>query len=214
MNHTLSERALALAGIYQACKLVELVAVRGMADVKAQGTCINSLFITTPEAVTDVYGGNESIGEKLQLGLTGLIEQFRDPDKRNIELTRYVISVLALERKLIKQPALLGQISAGIDKAREKTEHFSHNHENVLASLADLYVNTISTLTPRIIVKGEHGHLSNPLNANRVRVLLLAAIRSAILWRQCGGNRWQLLFQRKNIVTAAQHWLDGTLSRL
>jgi len=214
MNNTYNERTLALAGIYQACKLVEMIAHQGLADAEAQKTCISSLFVTKPENASAVYGGNQSITDNLHLGLTTLIEQFRTPDKRSIELTRYVIAVLALERKLTKQPYLLELISAGIDKAKSQADHFSPAHENVLASLADLYINTISTLKPRIIVKGEHGHLGNPLNANRVRTLLLAAIRSAILWRQCGGTRWQLLIQRKNILLSAEQCLTNTQSEL
>ena len=214
MQHTLSERTLALAGIYQACRLVGKIAHEGLADLAAQDVCIRSLFVTDPADTAAVYGGSDNIVNNLYLGLTTLIEQFAQPDKRDIELTRYVITVMALERKLIKNPALLQMISAGIDKATAQAEHFSPSHENVIANLADLYINTISRLTPRVIVKGEHGHLSNPANANRVRVLLLAALRSAILWHQCGGNRWQLLFQRKKIIAAAKQWRSGMQSRL
>jgi len=209
MTHTLSERTLALAGIYQACRLVEKIACEGLADLAAQETSIHSLLITEPTDTAAVYGGATQIADTLHIGLSTLIEQFGQPDKRNIELTRYVITIMALERKLMKQPAMLQTLSAGIDKASAQAEHFSASHENVIASLADLYVNTISTLPPRIIVKGEHGHLSNPANANRVRALLLAALRSVILWRQCGGTRWQLLFQRKKIIHAAEQWRSG-----
>jgi high frequency lysogenization protein len=209
MTHTTSERTLALAGIYQACRLVSKIACDGLADVAAQDICIRSLFVTDPPDTAAVYGGRATISDNLRIGLATLIEQFDQPDKRDIELTRYVITIMALERKLMKRPALLQMLSAGIDKASAQAEHFSPSHENVIANLADLYVTTISTLAPRIIVKGEHGHLTNPANANRVRALLLAALRSAILWRQCGGNRWQLLWQRKNISAAAEQWRSG-----
>lgn len=204
MLHTLSERTLALAGIYQACCLVRKIASKGLADSAAQEACINSLLITNPDNTVDVYGGKDTAAEALSLGLNTMIEQFAQADKRDIELTRYVISIMTLERRLSKQPVMLQTLGAGIDKANAQAEHFSPSHENVIANLADLYVNTISTLPPRIIVKGEHGHLTNPANINRVRTLLLAAIRSAILWRQCGGNRWQLLLQRKNIIAMAE----------
>ena len=59
-----------------------------------------------------------------------------------------------------------------------------------------LYQDTISTLGPKIMVSGEQPHLSNERNANKVRALLLAGIRSAVLWKQCGGSRWQFLFGR------------------
>jgi len=109
-----------------------------------------------------------------------------------------------LERKLAKKPDMLKTIAQGIEKAREQARHFSSTHENVVANLADLYVNTISTLPPRIIVNGEHGYLSDPENANKVRALLLAAIRSAVLWRQCGGMRLQLLLNRRKIIEEAE----------
>jgi len=214
MNHSLSERTLALAGIYQACRLVNNIACDGLADLSAQEVCIRSLLVTNPADTAAVYGGRNNIADTLRIGLTTLIEQFGQADKRDIELTRYVITIMALERKLMKQPAMLESLSIGIDKANAQTEYFSPSHENVIANLADLYVNTISTLPPRIIVKGEHGHLSNPANANRVRALLLAALRSAILWRQCGGTRWQLLFQRKSFITSAEQWRSGSQSAL
>jgi len=214
MNHSLSERTLALAGIYQACRLVSNIACDGLADLSAQEVCIRSLLVTNPADTAAVYGGSNNIADNLRIGLATLVEQFSQADKRDIELTRYVITIMTLERKLMKQPAMLEALSTGIDRANAQTEHFSPSHENVIANLADLYVNTISTLPPRIIVKGEHGHLSNPANANRVRTLLLAALRSAILWRQCGGNRWQLLLQRKKFVAAAEQWRSGQQSGL
>lgn len=214
MTHTIAERALALAGIYQACSLVGDVANQGVADNTAQEACIHSLFITSPKETADVFGGADKIAANLRIGLATLMEQFSETDKRDIELTRYVISVMALERKLVRNDTMLQNLRTGIDRARSQAEHFSPCHENVIANLADLYVNTISTLSPRIIVRGEHGHLSNPLNASRVRALLLAAVRAAILWRQCGGRRWQLLFQRKNIVSAANYWRHEQGSRL
>lgn len=214
MSYSVNDRALALAGIYQACVLVGKIAYQGLADTAAQEACIRSLFVTTPQETADVYGGIDSIAANLRLGLDTLAEQFGESGKRDIELTRYVISILALERKLMKQTKMLQTLSEGIDRARSQAEHFSPCHENVIANLADLYIQTISTLSPRIIVRGEHGHLSNPLNASRVRALLLAAIRSAILWRQCGGRRWQLLIQRNSIFTAAEYWRSGHESGL
>jgi high frequency lysogenization protein len=53
------------------------------------------------------------------------------------------------------------------------------------------------------MVNGEHNHLSNPDNANKIRAFLLAAMRSAVLWSQCGGSRWQIMFKRKVFTTEA-----------
>ena len=35
-----------------------------------------------------------------------------------------------------------------------------------------------------------------PQNADLIRALLLAGIRAAFVWRQSGGARWKLIFQR------------------
>ncbi len=38
----------------------------------------------------------------------------------------------------------------------------------------------------------------------QTRALLLAGIRSAFLWRQLGGRRWRLLFQRRRLLQTSQ----------
>jgi len=53
------------------------------------------------------------------------------------------------------------------------------------------------------MVSGEHGHLANPMIAARVRAVLLAGIRSAVLWHQLGGRRLQLLFSRGKVARTA-----------
>ncbi len=43
-------------------------------------------------------------------------------------------------------------------------------------------------------------HLQQTDNAAKIRALLLAGIRSARLWRQLGGHRWQLIFSRRKLL--------------
>ena len=99
---------------------------------------------------------------------------------------------------------MLQRISDAIHAASLQADHFNTTHENVLANLAETYKATISTLTPRIMVQGEHGYINNSDNANKVRALLLAGIRSAVLWHQCGGSRIQILFNRRAYITEAE----------
>ena len=51
---------------------------------------------------------------------------------------------------------------------------------------------------------GDPNVLQREENAARVRALLLAGIRSAVLWRQTGGRRWQLIFRRRKVATIAR----------
>ncbi len=63
------------------------------------------------------------------------------------------------------------------------------------------------------MVKGEEKFLSQTNNANKIRALLLSGIRSAVLWRQVGGNRWQLLLKRKYFVSEANRILRDEIPK-
>ena len=44
-------------------------------------------------------------------------------------------------------------------------------------------------------------------NQHKVRALLLAGVRSAVLWRQLGGKRRQILLNRQRILVCAEQAL-------
>ena len=69
-----------------------------------------------------------------------------------------------------------------------------------VVALADVYTETISTLQPRIMVKGEESVLRNSDSKSMIRALLLAGMRATVLWKQCGGSRTRLIFQRRKIL--------------
>ena len=125
--------------------------------------------------------------------------------KRNLDVTRYVITLIHLQKKLEKDPALLEKVSSALEKIKSQLDYFDLSHPNTIAKLAEVYKTTISTMQPKIIVEGEQVYLSNNDNADKLRVLLLAGIRSAILWRQTGGSRLQVLFSRKKYLDAAKY---------
>ena len=72
------------------------------------------------------------------------------------------------------------------------------NH-SLNTNLASIYQDTIGTLGFRINVVGNAEMLQRPENAEQIRALLLSGIRAATLWKQVGGKRWRLLFQRTKI---------------
>lgn len=201
MARNLGDATLALAGVFQSVYLVREIAHHGTAEQALLEVCIRSVFELDPTNTDSVYGGRAGLRTGLQLvsaQLGGV------PGKRDFEIAKYVVSVLHLERKVVSNLSLMQRLRDGIERIKTQADYFSScSHENVVAGMADLYLNTISTLTPRIIVSGNHGHLNNPGNANKVRALLLAAIRSAVLWRQNGGSRIQLLFRRRQIAQEA-----------
>ena len=117
---------------------------------------------------------------------------------------RYALSIIHLESRLRKNGHMMNQLGESIQASVRQADHFHITHESVIGNLADTYKQTLSTLSFRIKVAGNPQILQNSHNANKVRALLLAGIRAAILWRQVGGRRWHLLFNRKRYIKDAQ----------
>jgi high frequency lysogenization protein len=204
MNTDTRSRAIALAGMFQAVRLVQQTGRGEHRDETATAASLGSIFNTDPESALAVY----ETPAALRIGLEVLLSQLgTDNKQRDMELTGYVITLLHLERKLARTPALLDKISTGIDKAREQAGFFSNTHPAVIAGLADIYKQTISTLQPRIMVRGEQAVLANPGSKNMIRALLLAGMRAAVLWRHCGGSRLKLILQRKTLLECSRELL-------
>ena len=193
------EQIIALAGIFQNCNKVQQLANTGQIDSFYLNIAVKAIINTEPENALDIFQNIANIREGLEL-----IQQQLGSEKkqRDMALTRYSIGLLFLATKLLKKPDMLQQLSEGIEKSQEQIDLFGIEHANIYASLGGLYSDTISKLSPRIMVSGEPSILNNP--ANKIRTLLLCAIRSAVLWQQLGGSRWQLLFKRKKIVAGAR----------
>ncbi|MBW4933511.1 high frequency lysogenization protein HflD [Marinobacter sp. F4206] len=202
MSRTLNDQTLALAGVFQAANLVQQIAHNGQCTEASLETCIRSLFATDPASTLDVYGGDlADIREGLVTLSSVLSEQSKQQD---IEVLRYVLNLIHLESKLNRRPDMLDVIGSRIDQARHTASHFGYTHGNLISNLASIYADTISTFRLRIQVSGNPTVLQQEENAARVRALLLAGIRSAVLWRQTGGRRWQLIFARKKVIRHAR----------
>ena len=201
MSKTIQDRTLALGGLFQSAWLVDQVARTGMLPQSEYETSIGSLFEFSPASTETVFGSRYEIRRGLQI----LAEQLEGrEDKRNPYVMRYAIGLIQLERKLAADKKMLGTIAEELEGTQHQLRHFGLTHSNVIARLADIYSNTISTLNPRIMVSGDNNNLQKQENANKVRALLLAGIRSAVLWQQCGGKRWHLLFHRKKLLQEAR----------
>jgi len=208
MTNTLRNQVIALAGLSQAVYLVQHIAKRGTADREDMAASVGSVLKIDSGDVVDVYGGLHCI----MSGLRQIEKQLGGPDVVDPEQARYASTLIFLERKLMKQPRMLEAIRASMEKATAIAEERGVLDEDVLATLAETYQQTVSQLTPRVMVAGEQRYLSDPENANRIRTLLLAGIRSVVLWRKCGGSRWKLLFLRPKLQKEAQQLLES-LSR-
>lgn len=204
----IENQALALAGLFQAAHLVEQLAKTGQANENDLKTCIESLFQTNPKDIIDVYGGDE---KNLKLGFQEVrfLTDGKSKTGSSPDVMRYALGILHLERKLKKKQFMMKKIGDGIDSAKRQLDHFHSSHDNLISNLSSLYQETLSTFKFRIHVTGDAQHLRNPATANKIRTLLLCSTRSAILWRQMGGRRWQLLFNRQKLNKACRQALKN-----
>jgi high frequency lysogenization protein len=90
------------------------------------------------------------------------------------------------------------------------TELEDYQREDLQAhEIAVLYADTISQISPRVVVNGKPQHLKLDRTVDWIRTLLLAGLRSAVLWDQLGGGRFELLFGRKRIMQETRSLLMG-----
>lgn len=191
---------IALAGAVQAVSLVRELAQTGKMNQDAYQASIYSIFQTDPQDIKTVYGDIHGV----KLGLEKLIQLFSGNQKADRQLTRYVLSLLYLQKKISRSPKLLNQLAQRINQTKKQVDYFHLLHPTVISNLADTYLNTISRFKFRIIIWGTQRSLSVTDNMDKIRALLLAGIRSAVLWRQMSGSRLQLLFQRAKIKATAE----------
>lgn len=193
--------AIALAGITQAIDLMDKLAKTGYLNSADFETCVNSLFEQNPESTEAVFGD----ANHLLRGYEVLLELLqRNKGAQQTTLLGYCFGALHLQRRLARNQAMLNQVGERINKSRHQLQHFGVTHENVIAGLASIYTDTISTFPYRVQVVGEAQYLQQSRVANQVRVLLLCAIRAATLWHQLGGSRLHFLFNRRQLISATE----------
>ncbi|WP_226911419.1 high frequency lysogenization protein HflD [Gallaecimonas mangrovi] len=195
-------RVMAMAAAAQSVSLVQKIARQGSCDMDDFFAVVKGILVTDPQQPEDVYRDG-----RLDTGYRLVIELLGDGSRKDPELTRYLIGLLALERRLAKRKDVLALMGERIEQVKRQVGHYGLEDEKVLANLADIYVELISPLGARIQVAGSPIHLQQGLNQHKVRAALLAGIRALVLWRQLGGSRLQLLFKRRALVAEARQSL-------
>jgi len=149
----LEEQTIALAGIFQSCHQVQLLANSGQIDTIYLNIAIKAILNTDPDNTLDIFQNIANIREGLDL-----IQQQLGTSKqeRDMELTRYSIGILFLATKLSKNPDMLNQLSQGIEKTEGQIEHFGMEHANIYAGLGGLYSDTISQSTNNGLRRANH----------------------------------------------------------
>ena len=202
----MKERTLALAGLMQSTELVRQAAWHGTWSGYAASTSLRSLFRLEADRVDTVYGGVAN----LRLGLETLIALLRG-ESRSADALRYAVGLLQIERRFMRLKQMQERVGRRLEEiSRSGGELEEHEREDRQAhEIAQLYAETISTLSPRIVVNGRPQFLKRDRTVDWVRTLLLAGLRSAVLWDQLGGGRFELMLGRKRILNEASELLYG-----
>lgn len=201
------QQLIALGAVFESAALVDKLARTGQISEAPLGCMLGSLLARNPASTLDVYGGDSLNLRDGFKALTSALE--RKPGSLQREPLRYALAMLTLERQLDKRGDMLDLIGQRLDQVEQQVQHFGLVHENVIASFASIYQDTLSTFRQRIQVHGDMRHLQVSSNAARIRALLLAGIRSARLWRQLGGSRWQMVFSRRRLLNELYPLLRG-----
>lgn len=190
---------IALAGVFQAARLVVQLAHEGRCESTPLEASLHSVLRIDASSPAAVFGGLDGVRDGLSLFADVL-------EGRGAEAgaTRIAVTVLHLERKLSRHADMLGMVREGIERVARDLGRGELDTDALAERLGALYADTVSTLKPRVIVQGSGIHLSQPLVVGRIRAALLAAIRAAVLWRQMGGSHWRLFFGRRRLARRAE----------
>jgi len=206
--HDLQSRCIAFAGMCQAAYLVDKLSTTGSTgNQSAFEASLHSIMRTESDSPLDIFGGYSS----LNVGFNSMLEQLGNKDKkRNMQITKYLIGMIILEKKLSKNPGTLNLLSERINQVQRQLAHFEINDNAILSNLDSIYKELISPLGPRIQVNGNPTCLQQEQTQHKIRALLLAGVRATVLWRQLGGKRTQLILSRKAMI----HQVNQDLHRI
>ena len=191
------ELSLALAGIFQSAALVKHLARTGQVENSVFDASIQTIYRVDAPSVEQVYGRVSA----LQLGFQELVKVLGHTKMMgDRDVARYLIGLMHLERKLNRSSEIKQTLSRRIKHAAYQANYFSSSPQVMINNLADIYVSTLGRLSYRLHVVGHGKHLSQTEVVSKIRAALLAGVRSAVLWRQLGGSRWQLFLMRNKLI--------------
>ena len=181
----------------QALAQVRRIADTGHSEATTVRVALDSVFRIDASDTEAVYGSVASLRTGLRL-----LRDYLANNNRDEALGKLGLAVLHLERRFSNEHEIASQVGTGIQGLSEPATRLGSDHHDVVAGLGSLYADTVSTLRPRVMVQGNPHYLGQAGVVAEIRALLLAALRSAVLWRQSGGSLWDFLFRRREMAAA------------
>lgn len=176
----------ALAAVYQSAMMVHDIARGQQPDDAGIKNLLESVVNTSPASINDLYPDHAQFinGQTALMMHMDPKQSFQAP-----QILRYVFDLMYLAKKLKKSKRVSRLLLSQIEKSKRKLSHYSITDRNMIESLGDIYLDTVSTLPYRIHVMGKPNVVQAPFNAKKIRAILLGGIRAAHLWYQLGGSR-------------------------
>ena len=222
-------QVLALAAVFQAAQLVHLIAVSGSSRLGEIG---QQHVKTLLEATLNIRSGDNSNHNSLaffhsidavHLGLHTLEQSLVMPydthpkaphEKLKLKNPKpalnYAMALLHLSAKVYRSPEQQQKISKTQQHILRQLAFFDYHyqHQSIIAALAQLYSETASTLTPKIMVKGSRDAFQDSHEVALIRALLFAGLQAAHYWRNLGGSPWKLILAKGKILREIRHFAE------
>lgn len=198
----IEERTIALAGVIQACQQVQKLAKQGFADKSDFDSSLQSILVLDAMNTPAVYGGLQGVRSGLNTLSEGLL---KSPQASDIELLRYVMAILNLQNQLYRNDQQFSAFANSVERLS------SFSNEQLVEACSSAYQEHISIMRPQIIVQGEQANLQQAGVPEQIRTMLLAAMRSAVLWQQKGGGKFRMVWEQTRMKHAAKKLLSQGL---
>jgi len=200
-------RIIALAALMQASKLVDDIARQGQCNDHDFQTMIHSTFANPALSPEEQFSGRNHLATGLRITQQLLSGEHIQQAQTSMN---YTAGMIAVEKRLKKQHNMLQNIAEGMQRIQHQADYFSSfHHPTIIAAIAALYGETISTIKPRIIIHGKPDILRQSQNTQKIRALLFSGIHAAHLWQHYKGGHFRLLFGRKKLLQGIEHLLTS-----
>jgi len=188
---------MALTALFQIAHMLKEIAWNGTPRNKKSLSIMTQSVLTS--SIDDVFNSYQELDD-LQVGLDALASSFKISKKvEDKDIARYALSFIHLERKLAKDQDRLDRIASGLERVRKLIKIHPCTHEAIMANLASIYTDNISTLKFQLHISGRSVYINDASSSNVLRTLILAGVRAAVLWHQLGGRRWHLMINKDSI---------------
>lgn len=199
---------IALGALSQAVFLTQRFALEGKIKKTEEFQILTeSIMMFEASNTLEIYGDNLA---NLKTGFKVFIGLSSKSDKLNSLMLRYFKQVLDLAQILQNDQKALDTLAQRLQSIKGQLAFYEDNimHEQVILKFASSYSDIVSPLGSKIKVLGKPEYLSRTEIQNKIRTLLLAAVRASILFKQVGGSKLQLLFFNNRIINQARSFLD------